>query len=288
MSTTGHSLGEYLALYVAAENGYKNVGFNGPDPYHILSSEAKKWVKNNQGMLMNYSNKYDFIGNLNGDETGSRIVVNTGFGLDTKSSTNPLNWRYDSHSLSTWEFDEEGNIHTDNIKENEKLHQAREEKLLDRNMSELSMFAKQLMGDMRTLGGLSSNEEIFLNNSQALIAVEYLMASIEIGLETVVELYEEAIKKTEDIWEEGLQLAKSISTELSDNEIIEALETGGVTKRSIVFDPSAYYRERIRNALSIEESFHRLASEIKESIAELMEEDEKLGVKIYQGALVDG
>lgn len=47
ISTTGHSLGEYLALYIAAENQWKNVGFNGPDPYELLSLEAKKWFKEN-------------------------------------------------------------------------------------------------------------------------------------------------------------------------------------------------------------------------------------------------
>ena len=40
-STTGHSLGEYLALYIAAENQWKNVGFNGPDPYEVLTPVLK-------------------------------------------------------------------------------------------------------------------------------------------------------------------------------------------------------------------------------------------------------
>ncbi len=46
ISTTGHSLGGFLALYVAAEKQWKNVGFNGPDPYDLLSPEAKNgWKK---------------------------------------------------------------------------------------------------------------------------------------------------------------------------------------------------------------------------------------------------
>lgn len=45
VTTTGHSLGEYLALMIAAENKWRNVGFNGPDPYGILSTDAKKWIK---------------------------------------------------------------------------------------------------------------------------------------------------------------------------------------------------------------------------------------------------
>ncbi len=45
VTTTGHSLGEYLALYVSAEKGWANVGFNGPDPYDVLSPEAKKAIE---------------------------------------------------------------------------------------------------------------------------------------------------------------------------------------------------------------------------------------------------
>src|SRR5699024_4039585 len=63
VTTTGHSLGEYIALYVAAENQWGNVGFNGPDPYDILSPEAKEWVENNSDMLFNYRNTADPLGN---------------------------------------------------------------------------------------------------------------------------------------------------------------------------------------------------------------------------------
>ncbi|MBF2573944.1 hypothetical protein IA815_03175 [Listeria welshimeri] len=41
ITTTGHSLGEYLALMIAAENKWRNIGFNGPDPSDVLTNEAK-------------------------------------------------------------------------------------------------------------------------------------------------------------------------------------------------------------------------------------------------------
>src|SRR5699024_11483435 len=59
VTTTGHSLGEYIALYVAAENQGGNVGFNGPDPYDILSTEAKEEVEYNSDMIYNYINTED-------------------------------------------------------------------------------------------------------------------------------------------------------------------------------------------------------------------------------------
>ncbi len=88
ISTTGHSLGGFLALYVAAEKQWKNVGFNGPDPYDLLSPEAKKWVEENPGMLTNYRNHADFIGNFGGNGTGAevRISMETAF-LNLLAST---------------------------------------------------------------------------------------------------------------------------------------------------------------------------------------------------------
>jgi hypothetical protein len=45
ISVTGHSLGGYLALYVAAENHWSATTFNGPDPWDVLSPQAKAWLK---------------------------------------------------------------------------------------------------------------------------------------------------------------------------------------------------------------------------------------------------
>lgn len=68
ISTTGHSLGEYLALLTSAENKWPNTGFNGPDPYNMLSPEAKKWVKEHPEQLMNFKNSKDLIGIVNGNK----------------------------------------------------------------------------------------------------------------------------------------------------------------------------------------------------------------------------
>ncbi|EIP8061911.1 lipase, partial [Enterococcus faecalis] len=101
ISTTGHSLGEYLALYIAAENQWKNVGFNGPDPYEILSPEARKWLEENPTMLTNYRNRGDVIGNLMGNDTGAEIKISMEMGL-----TNPLEY----HEIDKWKFDKEGRL----------------------------------------------------------------------------------------------------------------------------------------------------------------------------------
>ena len=85
-------------MYIAAENQWKNVGFNGPDPYEVLTP-AKKWVAENPGWLTNYRNQADIVGNLMGNGTGAEIKVALQMGLQ-----NPLK----SHDLANWLFDADG------------------------------------------------------------------------------------------------------------------------------------------------------------------------------------
>lgn len=77
VSTAGHSLGGFLALLVAAENGWEATTFNGPDPWEWLSPEAKKRLDadTKAGRLTNYVNEWDLIGNLYAHRTGSVVFV---------------------------------------------------------------------------------------------------------------------------------------------------------------------------------------------------------------------
>ncbi|ALS01756.1 hypothetical protein ATZ33_10330 [Enterococcus silesiacus] len=48
ITTTGHSLGESLAFYIAAENKWMNVGFNGPYAGSMMSKDGKNGQKTTQ------------------------------------------------------------------------------------------------------------------------------------------------------------------------------------------------------------------------------------------------
>ncbi|HEO2942136.1 hypothetical protein [Streptococcus agalactiae] len=45
ITTTGHSLGESEALYVALKMGWMNVGYNGPDIHHMISNHGIDYIK---------------------------------------------------------------------------------------------------------------------------------------------------------------------------------------------------------------------------------------------------
>ncbi|MEY9851141.1 hypothetical protein ABH923_000819 [Leifsonia sp. EB41] len=79
VETVGHSLGGFLALYVAAENHWPSTSFNGPDPWDVLSPQAKDWVqaerKRGRPPLTNYVNRFDLIGNFLGHGTGAGVFI---------------------------------------------------------------------------------------------------------------------------------------------------------------------------------------------------------------------
>ncbi|QNE36473.1 hypothetical protein [Leifsonia shinshuensis] len=79
ISTAGHSLGGFLALLVAAENGWDGASFNGPDPWEWLSPEAKKQVEADiragRDRLTNYVIEWDLIGNLYAHRTGATVFA---------------------------------------------------------------------------------------------------------------------------------------------------------------------------------------------------------------------
>ncbi|AXJ12871.1 hypothetical protein [Streptococcus pluranimalium] len=45
MTTTGHSLGQSLAMYVGLKQGYANVGYNGPDIHKMISDKEIKYMQ---------------------------------------------------------------------------------------------------------------------------------------------------------------------------------------------------------------------------------------------------
>src|SRR5699024_10419734 len=266
--------------------------FNGPDPYDMLSPEAKEWVEDNSDMLFNYRNKADVIGNFGGNGTGAEILVDMDTAeiipkeelkdMTTTEFLFKMDWEgmLDSHGIGKWEFDEDGNLDIDSSYDNKEAFQTQGEKLLYGKLAELSLLAGELQASG---GGLTSNELIFLNNAQALLTVEYITESTNAAIESIVNIYKDAIDELEETWEKNIIIAQAISTELSYGEILEALEAGGATKYDIVFEPMAYYREKITEAVKIGEDFESLASDIKDNIEKLVETDEDLADQIKQG-----
>ena len=105
---TGHSLGGYLAVHNAARNKSKATVFNAPDASNSLTKEQIEDVLKNPGMIKNYRNPRDKIGNYGGDKLGIAIYVD--------SNINPYLMLLDSliskdHTIKSWKnCDKAGNL----------------------------------------------------------------------------------------------------------------------------------------------------------------------------------
>ncbi|MHC5252304.1 hypothetical protein ACYRFS_11735 [Listeria kieliensis] len=273
ITTTGHSLGEYLALMIAAENKWRNVGFNGPDPSNILSDEAKKWIEANPGMLANYRNRADAIGNFGGDGTGAEIKVS----MEMGSHLNIV----DYHQLSNWVFDKNGKLKIPNNEYNqEAIVQQAERYAMTEYISKLYDLEILQKKFQASGGGISTNEQIYLDDSRALAAVETARAEFKAVTAHVIKVYQEGMDKVEKIWKEILQEARRVGDMLTESEILAELESVGCTEKRLVIEPCEAYQKKMNKVKKMGSKFDHLAKEIKQSIEALKQKDHELAQQL--------
>lgn len=273
ITTTGHSLGEYLALMIAAENKWRNIGFNGPDPSDVLTNEAKKWIKANPGMLTNYRNRGDAIGNFGGNGTGAEIKVS----MEMGTHLNPV----DYHQLSKWAFDKNGKLKIPNNEYNqEAIIQQAERYVMTEYISKLYNLEIMQKKFQASGGGISTNEQIYLDDSRALTAVETAMAEFKAVTAYVIKVYQEGMDKVEKIWKETLQEARRVGDMLTESEILVELENVGCTEKLLVIEPCEAYQKKINKVKQMGTQFDHLSNEIKQSIEALKQKDQELAQQL--------
>ncbi|WP_206912770.1 hypothetical protein IGL98_002520 [Enterococcus sp. DIV0840] len=268
VTTTGHSLGEYLALMIAAENEWRNVGFNGPDPYGILSTDAKKWIKDNPGMLTNYRNFADLIGNLMGNGTGAEIMM----GYTKGSPGNPL----EAHALTLWKFDEDGRLRVP-----DNTYALMDGQQLEQNLMSKFVMSMYLLKTLEAKlnasgGGLSGTEEIYLDATRAKSIVTTASSLLKVAMSKIIAHYQGEMDKTEELWNKILTSARGASSDLSESEMESQVATVGFTKARIVNTPKEKYQQKIQEAKKVGETFESLASEINAKIIAVVQQDQDL------------
>ena len=112
ISVTGHSLGGYLAVFVAAKNGWAATVFNAPDASNALSEKEIEWVLKNRDLIVNYRNPRDIIGNYGGDKLGIARYVDSDIDINLIPGVSyGINLIKKYHALAAWkDFDSEGNL----------------------------------------------------------------------------------------------------------------------------------------------------------------------------------
>ncbi|WP_156402543.1 alpha/beta fold hydrolase, partial [Limosilactobacillus equigenerosi] len=139
-TTSGHSLGGTLAMYIAAKHHLSATTFNGPDAWSMLTKKEREYIKTHPMDFMNYRNPKDIIGNITGNFTGSAKYVKskTYFGSELVKQLEDVNDKLlngslkdkglstiassfsldiaavkaalDYHSIDGWKFNKNGDI----------------------------------------------------------------------------------------------------------------------------------------------------------------------------------
>lgn len=105
---TGHSLGGYMAIRAAIKNKSKATVFNAPDPANTLSKDEIKFALKNPGLIKNYRNPMDPIGNFGGNRLGTAIYVDS---IIAHHGFPGLAIIDVYHSIASWtNFDDDGNL----------------------------------------------------------------------------------------------------------------------------------------------------------------------------------
>lgn len=273
ITTTGHSLGEYLALMIAAENQWHNIGFNGPDPYNILSPEAKKWIAKHPNDFSNYRNRADKIGNFGGNKTSAAILISMEMGFHA----NPV----DYHQLSVWQFDKDGKLLIPNNDYNQHaLIQQAERYVMQVYATEMAGLKKLKAKLQASGGGLSKNEAIYLEDSQARLAVRTASENMAIAFRGLFQLYNHATNDSADRWRECLRCVDQFSSELSEGEVFEEVERVGCTEVTMYQTHAEEYHENMAKICSMQQNFDTLVNEMTASIDKLVEQDQALAKQL--------
>jgi len=254
ITTTGHSLGESTAMYVALKMRFNNTGFNGPDIHNMISKDEIEYMRKHPEQFINYRNYYDYVGNVTGNKTQTAIYLNYGFGIYT-------------HSLSDWEFNEEGKLIDDYgeaVKTSLKLKQEMFDKL--DNLQNIKTKLAQ--------GGYTENEEIFLDSEQARIISKGVKEISTTAYENIKNIRDKAVAGAEEIWDSTLEVPFGFI--LSPQEVRAAYMEGGVTYDTTVGQTKRELDPKVEKAKEINENFIELDEKVNKTIDEMLEKDEEL------------
>ncbi|MGX4687645.1 hypothetical protein JNUCC83_12450 (plasmid) [Vagococcus sp. JNUCC 83] len=152
----------------------------------------------------------------------------------------------------------------------------KENKLLQEQIESFSKLNKLRAKFQKSGGGISYNEQIYLDDSQALTVIQSASASFSLAMEMLLKIYKDGINDLERLWEKKRSEALNSAPELSYHEVMEVLSSVGCTKQRMVTIPSEYFRTKIDKVSQMDETFSRLSSEIKSKIAELVQRDSDL------------
>lgn len=310
ISSTGHSLGGAEAIYVAVLNGYDAFTY-GAAGSGLIESQIQGYT----GQVVNLYDTSDMV--TTGLVTGGKDRIPFySFGIDNagwETAGHSLKQfelddqgnYIDKHGDIVVYTDFQGGISIEqtllkgqviqNKKEIRQMELNRygtlaekeyiesleaENRWLERQIEEFSVLVALRSKLTTSGGGLSYNEEIYLEDQQALTVIKILSSKFDEAMENVLTIYREGLVDIEDNWARGVETALSAAPDLSYEEVMDALREVDCTKQSMVDLPSEAFIEKMNKVNQMSSKFSVLTEEISSKINELVDRDHELGAHL--------
>ncbi len=309
ITVTGHSLGGSLALTVGAKKYLKTVTFNAPVPKDKLSKKDKQYILDNPTKITSYLNVDDLIGNYNNSYTlfGGLFKGDfqhyykngTGMGdIDLEKTLRSLSQGKlvlkngqtipvskeklaelinENHNVANW-FDEKGQLRYSQHKVTVSKTQATFETKVSKADTALAERLAKIRGLRKKYGHKYSVKggKIKLDAALAYALKAAIKEHGQSGIEVLEQTQKQIEAKLEANWNETLQMARQIGTDLTEEEILEVLHFAGADKESLYTKPVEKLNEQLKPLKQLKEELADFDKAFDKSIKKRIADDQEL------------
>lgn len=125
-------------------------------------------------------------------------------------------------------------------------------------------------------GGLSSSEELYLDAANAKLVVGRQRRLFELQSNGFIQLLRKGIREAKAEWQGALRDARDFSTQLTLNEMENALAAGGASQKYIQDDPIQRWQGSITNIQSLGDGLDDLLDKTDKAIDTIVNADSQL------------
>ena len=269
----GHSLGSMNGQYAVADlsleesrrlsGGYF---FQGPNIYTVLtpSQRVTADLLTRSGKLHNYVDEKDLV--PIGYSKDKPMVGRMRPVLSKK-----VGW-VDQHMWGGYQYDQFGNVLLDTKGEPDVIGLETQQRLAGIENVKRHFLAK---------GSLSSAQKIFLDASQAKAITSGYKKTVETEISELKKWFQTEIRNANELWQTTKLDARYWGESLTHYEELEALDSLGVTERSIRIDPVNEYERTVATLRKSEEELERLLRNIEQTSNRQVDSDHELSHYLF-------
>ena len=268
----GHSLGAMNTQYALANMPEKDThriiggwAYNGPNIYTELSPKQRRQMATSlKGKLQIYYDPKDIVGLAYTDVQGKPLPA-IGTVYQVKSNKVDL---VNQHMTYGYQLDKNGQIKIVNTNP----------ATASLNLVVSGMSAYYSLKTEREKHGLTSNEEFFLDSTQATVIATGLVKAAETVKDEVETAKKRAVEEAEELYQ-STKTAPFGITALSAAEIQAAYAEAGVTYDSIVGKTERHFDKKVSKAKKLVTAYTDLQGKIQAGVNEAFAKDASLAGK---------